>query len=567
MKKELKKFLVICICIFCVICQLLTGNVYADTIEEIKQEADFKTVEQDGEPAQYDFLIDANDLIKNEQLPEGIKTTIDDIVYKEESFLNVDFFGKTNTNNDVNAERQEYVRGIVRNVYRVLLYISFAAMLVLLIYMAIKIVSSGISPNINLGREGKNGSPKEQVKIRKLMEQWVTTVASLVLAVFVMSFLVGLSSEITSIVTNNSTDDSSSITVYVKNSKFNANAPILNASGTSTSTNTASGTIPSTTNDSTLNAATLREKVINQAKLQDNLGVSPGMCARWVRLTYNKALNKSIQSYCCAHNAALHAINASTDSSNIIPGAAVFSYRSSSGKIDGNCGMDAGHVGIYLGNGQIASCTGRGKNGITICTIEEWKQSWDFSCWGWIPGTEELADGATAKSTNSSTNLSTNTNGSSSSSSNKTKNVDYYFKTSLDGLFLFESQYDFIQHPVKAINSIIGGFLLIIAKWCIYAVLFVRMVILAIISATMPIIILKNAFDKASGNKSTLKKYIKLYLYWLILKPAIAFLYYIMIQSNVYLVNQFPLYILFVLIALVIMFVISLRLLRRNLRT
>ena len=76
--------------------------------------------------------------------------------------------------------------------------------------------------------------------------------------------------------------------------------------------------------------------VLNQAKLQDNLGVSPGMCARWVRLTYNKALNKSIQSYCCAHNAALHAINASTDSSNIIPGAAVFSYRSASGKIDGN---------------------------------------------------------------------------------------------------------------------------------------------------------------------------------------------------------------------------------------
>ena len=57
MKKILKKFCIICICLFCIICQVFDNSVYADSIEEIKKNVNFKTVEEDGEPDSYDVLI------------------------------------------------------------------------------------------------------------------------------------------------------------------------------------------------------------------------------------------------------------------------------------------------------------------------------------------------------------------------------------------------------------------------------------------------------------------------------------------------------------------------------
>lgn len=404
MKKELKKYLIVSICIFCVICQISTSKVYAETIEEIKAETDFKTVEEDGEPPIYDFLIDADDLIENEELPSGIKTTIEDVIYKDEGLISVNFFGnKSNSDsNDGNSEKQDFIRNIVRNLYKIFLYIASAGMLVLLIYIGITMVYSGISLSADSDIKGKKGSPKEQVKIKKLMEQWIVSLVAMILTVIVINLLVGLSNQITSFITNDS-DDDSSIIVYVKNSKFNANAPILTA-------------IPATSSNDLKN--------LKEIKLASN---------------------------------------------------------SKNGKI-------------------------------------------------------------------------------------KTKTVDYYFKTSLEGLFMFETQYDSSIHPVKNVLYLVFSGALSVFKWVIYGIFFVRMFLMAILSAFAPIIILKNAFDEASGNKSSLKKYIKVYLYLLFLKPAIAILYYLMMQSNVYLVNKFPFYIVFVTIVLVIMIWKSLKILLRNLR-
>ena len=575
MKKILKKFCIICICLFCIICQVFDNSVYADSIEEIKKNVNFKTVEEDGEPDSYDVLIDAQDLITDEKLPAGIKTTIEDVLYDNSGIFSIDFFGNDKTNSkssskkskkskknknsssndttqeDKTAEKAKAIRSFVRNTYKVFLYIACGAMITVLIYMAVVTVTSGISPSLNIlpfssiinGKKGEK-NPNQYMKSKRLVEQWVISVISLALAVFVMNLIVAFSDNIVNAMENKKVENES-ITVYVKNSKFAVNAPILGGSGSSGSTTT------STTTTSSGDAATLRQKVVDQAKSLDNLGASGGYCEMWVELVYRTALNRpEIPYQNCAHEAGQKAVNSSSSTDNIVPGAAVFSFRSSSGTVDSACGQDAGHVGIYIGDGQIASCTGRGSTGVVICTIDEWKQSWDFSCWGWLPGTEDLADGAVGDS-----------NG---SSGIQTKTVDYYFDTNLEGLLMFQSQYNSKEHPLKAGINMIAGMVVTFFKSVLYCIFISRTLLIAGISVITPILILINAFIKIGGGKSFIGNWIKLYLYLVLLRPVIAFVYYILIQSNVYLMADVPALIVLIIIGISALFIRSVIVLFRD---
>lgn len=596
MKKIIKKFCIICICLLCIMFQAFNNSVYADSIEEIKKNSNFKTVEEDGEPESYDILIDAKDLITDEKLPAGIKTTIEDVMYDDAGLLSIDFFGKDKTttstkktttknnsfknssskNNssknssskntssssskddteeDKTAEKAKNIRDFVRNAYKVLLYIACAAMIVVLIYMAIVTVMSGISPSLNIlpfsniisGKKGEK--PDQYIKSKRLVEQWITSVISLALAVFVMNLIVAFSDNIVNDMANKKIKNES-ITVYVKNSKFAVNAPILGGTGSSTSTTTTSST---TTTTSSGDAASLRQKVVDQAKSLESFGVQGGWCEMWVEKVYSEALGRTlswesgpniITQQNCAHEAGLNAVYSSTTEDNIVPGAAVFSYRSSNPrKVCSHCGQSPGHVGIYIGDGQIASCTGHGDTGIVICSIEEWKQSWDFSCWGWLPGTEDLADGAVGDSTGSS--------------SIQTKTVDYYFDTNLEGLLMFESQYKSTEHPLIAGTSIISGWFVTVFKLGLYFILVLRVLLIAGISVIAPILILINAFIKIGGGKSFISNWIKLYLYLVLLRPVIAFIYYVLIESNVYLMADIPILIAIILLVISIAFVKS----------
>ncbi len=575
MKKILKKFCIICICLFYIICQVFDNSVYADSIEEIKKNVNFKTVEEDGEPDSYDVLIDAQDLITDEKLPAGIKTTIEDVLYDNSGIFSIDFFGNDKTNSkssskkskkskknknsssndttqeDKTAEKAKAIRSFVRNTYKVFLYIACGAMITVLIYMAVVTVTSGISPSLNIlpfssiinGKKGEK-NPNQYMKSKRLVEQWVISVISLALAVFVMNLIVAFSDNIVNAMENKKVENES-ITVYVKNSKFAVNAPILGGSGSSGSTTT------STTTTSSGDAATLRQKVVDQAKSLDNLGASGGYCEMWVELVYRTALNRpEIPYQNCAHEAGQKAVNSSTSTDNIVPGAAVFSFRSSSGTVDSACGQDAGHVGIYIGDGQIASCTGRGSTGVVICTIDEWKQSWDFSCWGWLPGKEDLADGAVGDS-----------NG---SSGIQTKTVDYYFDTNLEGLLMFQSQYNSKEHPLKAGINMIAGMVVTFFKSVLYCIFISRTLLIAGISVITPILILINAFIKIGGGKSFIGNWIKLYLYLVLLRPVIAFVYYILIQSNVYLMADVPALIVLIIIGISALFIRSVIVLFRD---
>ena len=75
-------------------------------------------------------------------------------------------------------------------------------MIVVLIYMSIVTVVSGISPTINIlpfsglinGKKGEK--PNQYLKAKKLVENWIKSVISLALAVFVMNLIVAFSNNI-----------------------------------------------------------------------------------------------------------------------------------------------------------------------------------------------------------------------------------------------------------------------------------------------------------------------------------------------------------------------------------
>ena len=542
MKKVIIKILIICISLFYIIGQI-NGNTYAYTLEDVKEITDIKTVEENGEPEEYDIAIDASDMKSSEEVPV-IETSIDKILYTEKGLFGVDFFGTTIPEDNAGKK----VREIVRSVYKILLYIIMAVLFTMLIYIAVIIVSSTISSSRSTKLPmfwRKNRSPQQEVEYKRLIEQWIKMVFSLVLAVFIMNLITALANNLVSMMSDKKVEDSS-ITVYVKNSMvFDVSDLFKNLNFSNSSGNT-----------TTLNASAeeLKQKVIDLAKNGGRMGVPNNYCQRWVRTVYEKAFDKSFNwGYCCAHKAGQNAINLNTNKENIEPGAAVFSYKSSGPVICDGCGQDAGHIGIYVGDGKIANLTGRGETGVSLTSIEDWERSFEFSGWGWLPGTEVMSTGATEST-------STSNNG------KVVKKIDYYFKTDLGGLMLFQTQYKVSEFLATDITSYIAGWIILIFKFILYGIFFIRMVIIAVLSAFAPIIILVDGLKRINGNRGILGTSFIVYLYTILLRPCIALIYYVLLQDNINLASAHPFYAVAIIILIIILIVISLILLIRRLR-
>lgn len=545
MKKIVNKMIIIFTCLFCIICPIWNNEVYADSIEDVKAYSEFKTVEKDGEPEQYDVLIDAKDLISNEKLPGGIKTTVENVLYNTANYFTINFLGKQEDSSKTSETEkslqhaQDATRVLTRSTFKIALNLALAFMLVVLIYLAVVVVADELFPNMHkmpLSNMVNDRTPEDELRTKKLAEQWGKAFAMLALCAFVVNVTVSFADNIFNAMEGKIVQNEK-LTVYVKNSKFAVNAPILNAQGTTVSAL-----------DSSKSAEELRNKIISIASKQDTFGLGEGWCLKWVRMVYQKAGVTGWVGYNCAHEAGSNLVNASSNSDSIVPGAVVYSTKSHS-----NCSVchqSAGHIGIYIGGGKIASLV----NGIKICTVDEWKQTWEFSGWGWPDGTGYLAEGAVAESTGSSgdSNLST-------SSGTQTKKVDYYFKTSLEGLFSFQTQYDTKDEKKfgKANLYMICWACTIAFKYFMYAVLFCRMCIIAFITAISPILIVVDAFIQVSGGKGFLSSWWKLYLYMVFLRTVIGFIYYVLVQSNVYLATQFPLYPVFISLIIMVATVIS----------
>lgn len=127
-----------------------------------------------------------------------------------------------------------------------------------------------------------------------------------------------------------------------------------------------------------------RQKAVAKAAVASTYSTSTGMCQAFVCRAY-KAAGESNDSRCCAH-AAGDAWVVSTSKANIPVGATVYVSRSASGTSCG-CGRDAGHVGIYIGGGKVASR--RDGNAPYIETLDHFADNWGrggWMGWGWNGG-------------------------------------------------------------------------------------------------------------------------------------------------------------------------------------
>ena len=103
------------------------------------------------------------------------------------------------------------------------------------------------------------------------------------------------------------------------------------------------------------------------------------MCEAWAEEVYRKA-GVSINQHLLCGQKSCAVYGRASPATNIPIGAMVYNdpavYQS---RTNDTCGRNAGHVGIYIGNGQIISNIG----GTTIDTVEGWTAYYGFGGWGW----------------------------------------------------------------------------------------------------------------------------------------------------------------------------------------
>lgn len=115
-----------------------------------------------------------------------------------------------------------------------------------------------------------------------------------------------------------------------------------------------------------------QKKVVGVALDSAKYGIpaNKGYCQAWVADVYQVAVGN--RGHAASALAAGRMWSVSKDWSQIQVGATVYGYSST----------DAGHVGIYIGNGMVAHNIG----GVKVETLESWVSSYKGICWGWENG-------------------------------------------------------------------------------------------------------------------------------------------------------------------------------------
>ena len=212
--KKVFKFFCLLLIIYLAICQV-SNQVRAYSTEEWKEIIEYKEVATDGEPIGPDITINIDNLEPNAGFPL-VQTTLELLLFGKEAyvtedrekfadimkgidFFDIDFLNQDSTNTN---DTWKKVRDLVQLVFRVSLYITIAAMLTQLIYIGIIIVKSAIfGENNKLPYEKqilapykkylrhREGNVNRNLIHKKLIEQWIITLALLVFIVIGLSLI------------------------------------------------------------------------------------------------------------------------------------------------------------------------------------------------------------------------------------------------------------------------------------------------------------------------------------------------------------------------------------------
>jgi hypothetical protein len=122
------------------------------------------------------------------------------------------------------------------------------------------------------------------------------------------------------------------------------------------------------------------QQAVVQAATSGNLwGNGDGYCQSWVEDTLVQAGVLRTKPYICCATGAWEKWCVSTDVTNVPVGAVVFGI--SNPHVGGDCHADWGHIGIYIGNGQVAN--NRGGGFVSIDSFQWWTEAFHYKGWGW----------------------------------------------------------------------------------------------------------------------------------------------------------------------------------------
>lgn len=126
-----------------------------------------------------------------------------------------------------------------------------------------------------------------------------------------------------------------------------------------------------------------RQQAVAERARNSDLPTKEKNCEDWAEKIYRKE-GYDVEEYDSPSKAADAALlNGDTSQDNIPIGALVFGNSKEGRKNDD--GSDAGMVGIYIGNDEVASIK-------EIVSLDNWIENYGWKGWGWYPGTEELAE-------------------------------------------------------------------------------------------------------------------------------------------------------------------------------
>lgn len=121
-----------------------------------------------------------------------------------------------------------------------------------------------------------------------------------------------------------------------------------------------------------------QKRIVQYATSGNSFGLGQGWCQAWVANVYQKATGVR-NSKCCA--AACRDAWATTKG-DIPVGAAIYSGKGYRSRTNCSCGRNAGHVGIYIGNGKVVSMV----YGPTTQSLKSWYNYYGYGGWSWNGG-------------------------------------------------------------------------------------------------------------------------------------------------------------------------------------
>ena len=506
--KRIAKIIGIVLFICLAICQT-NSSVFAYTQEQINEITEYKEFDVNEEPDEYDLKIEGSNMVTNISIPviqtsfemilfgSSVYKKIDTKVLENLGLLEINFFDSKSQNTN---KSWQFIRDFTKVGFKYCLYISYAIMLTLLIYVGIVVVNAarnGKDMDISLPKipffrkkNTKEYSARRSIERKRFIEYWVTTIIFLAISVFIITLIMYFSFILEQIVKPK--EDADLKIVYIKNATRGGSGQAASTSGNDIVSYASQwvGKIPYKSSVTGNDPNNERFESLQEGRGSD--------CSWFVFhvLEYCGYLTEFVHSYEWGSNPEKYPNGTSigTDINNAQPGD-ILCYGYGRPRSGSNS-----HVAIYIGNGETVECCAG--QGVINGKVNEGSLI-DIVRFG----------GAKAVSTTLGSN----------------PNYSYTFKTNTEGILMVQSQHDWKRFALQNFLFIFKGLVVTASKYLIYFFLIIRMIGIAGIIIITPIVIMVNYFGTIYGKKEIITSILlKPYTFLVISKPIICIVYFVL---------------------------------------